>query len=48
MINCSVHLLEAGSRWRDCPEVYGPYTTIYNGVSRWSRAGIGRTFLRSD
>ncbi|RTE88071.1 MULTISPECIES: transposase [Bradyrhizobium] len=40
VINGIVHLLKAGSRWRDCPEVYGPYTTVYNRVSRWSREGI--------
>jgi transposase len=28
------------SRWRDCPAVYGPYTTIYNSFNRWSRQGL--------
>ena len=30
-----VHMLRIGARWRDCPEVYGPYTTIYNRFNRW-------------
>ena len=28
---------QSGCRWRDCPEVYGPYTPIYNRWNRWSR-----------
>jgi transposase len=30
VISGIVHMLRCGARWRDCPEVYGPYTTIYN------------------
>ncbi len=37
MISGIMHLLHSGARWRDCPEVYGPYTTIYNRFNRWSR-----------
>ena len=33
--------LHSGARWRDCPEAYGPYTTIYNRFNRWSRQGYG-------
>jgi hypothetical protein len=33
-------MLRSGARWRDCPPEYGPYTTIYNRFSRWSRQGI--------
>src|SRR5882762_9654267 len=33
-------MLRSGARWRDCPVEYGPYTTIYNRVNRWSRQGI--------
>jgi transposase len=31
-----IHVLRAGCRWRDCPPVYGPYTTVYNRWNRWS------------
>jgi transposase len=34
------HILKTGGRWRDVPEAYGPPTTIYNRVNRWSRRGI--------
>jgi transposase len=40
VISGIVHMLRSGARWRDCPEVYGPYTTIYNRFNRWSRQGV--------
>jgi putative transposase len=27
-------------RWRDCPQEYGPPTTIYNRWHRWSQQGL--------
>lgn len=35
-----MHMLRSGGRWKDCPVVYGPYTTIYNRWNRWSRQGV--------
>src|SRR6202051_1325314 len=40
VISGIVHMLRSGSRWRDCPTVYGPYTTVYNRFNRWSRQGV--------
>lgn len=40
VISGIVHMLKSGSRWRDCPEVYGPCTTVYNRFNRWSRQGV--------
>lgn len=40
VISGIVHMLRAGSPWRNCPAVYGPYTTVYNRFNRWSRQGI--------
>ena len=31
------HVLKIGCRWQDCPEEYGPHTTVYNRFNRWSR-----------
>jgi transposase len=31
------HVLKSGCRWCDCPDAYGPYTTVYNRYNRWSR-----------
>jgi transposase len=32
-----IHVLQSGCRWKDCPAVYGPPTTIYTRFNRWSR-----------
>ena len=42
-----VHVLRSGSRWQDCPAVYGPPTTIYNRFHRWSRRGLWQRMLRA-
>jgi transposase len=40
IISGIVHVLKTGCRWRDCPAVFGPQTSVYNRFNRWSRAGI--------
>ena len=30
IISGIVHVLRSGCRWKDCPAVYGPPTTVYN------------------
>jgi len=37
VISGIVHILKSGCRWSDCPEAYGPATTIYNRFARWAR-----------
>ena len=32
--------LNTGAPWRDLPERYGPYTTVYNRFNRWSKQGV--------
>jgi transposase len=34
------YVLRTGVPWRDLPERYGPYTTVYNRFNRWSRRGV--------
>ena len=41
-----VHVLKCGCRWCDCPEAYGPPTTIYNRFVRWARRGIWENLFR--
>lgn len=45
VISGILHVLKFGCRWRDCPSVFGPHTTIYNRFNRWSRAGIWQTMF---
>ena len=40
IISGIVHMLRSGARWRDCPDAYGPCTTVYNRFNRWSRQGV--------
>src|SRR5271163_1065706 len=39
IISGIIHVLRSGCRWKDCPAVYGPSTTVYNRFNRWSRRG---------
>jgi transposase len=39
--------VKSGCRWRDCPSVYGPRTTIYNRFNRWSRRRIWQCILQA-
>lgn len=40
MVNGIFYVLRTGSPWRDLPERYGPYTTIYNRFNRWAKKGV--------
>ena len=40
VLNGVFYVLRTGSPWRDLPERYGPYTTVYNRYNRWSKAGV--------
>jgi transposase len=46
VISGILHVLKTGCRWRDCPAVYGPPTTIYNRYSRWLRRGLWQHLYR--
>jgi transposase len=34
-----------GAPWRDLPECYGPWQTIYTRFNRWSKRGVWRAIL---
>jgi transposase len=40
VISGIVHVLRSGCRWKDCPAIYGPPTTIYNRWNRWCGRGL--------
>src|ERR1019366_9532633 len=46
VISGIVHVLKCGCRWCDCPEAYGPPTTIYNRFVRWARRGVWENLFR--
>lgn len=41
-----VHILRAGCPWRDMPERYGPWSTIYGWFRRWNMEGVWAGILR--
>ena len=40
VINGILYALRTGIPWQDMPEQYGPWSTIYNRLNRWSKTGI--------
>jgi transposase len=40
VLNGIFFILRTGSPWRDLPERYGPYTTVYNRFNRWAGKGV--------
>src|SRR5665213_27065 len=40
VLNGIFYVLRTGSPWRDLPERYGPYTTVYNRFNRWAKRGV--------
>jgi transposase len=40
VINGIFYVLRTGSPWRDLPERYGPYTTVYNRFNSWTKSGV--------
>jgi transposase len=40
VINAIVWKLATGAPWRDLPERYGPWSSVYTRFRRWTRAGV--------
>ncbi len=40
IVNGMVWRLRTGAPWRDLPERYGPWETVYSRFRRWRQAGI--------
>ena len=40
MLNGIYWILRSGASWRDLPERYGPWQTVYKRFAKWSEAGI--------
>jgi len=35
-----IYVIKYGLQWKDAPQEYGPYKTLYNRFVRWSRLGV--------
>jgi transposase len=40
VVNGILHHLKTGMPWRDLPERYGPWQTVYSRFRRWHLAGV--------
>lgn len=40
VVNGILWVLRTGAPWRDLPERYGPWPTVYSRFQRWRKAGI--------
>jgi transposase len=40
VLNGILWVLKTGAPWRDLPERYGPWQTVYSRFRRWQQAGI--------
>jgi len=47
VLNGIFFVLRTGIPWRDLPERYGPYTTVYNRYNRWAKAGVWARIFRA-
>jgi transposase len=45
IINGMLFRLKTGLAWRDLPERFGPWQTVYSRFRRWQRAGIWARIL---
>ena len=46
MLNGILYWLNTGIPWRDLPERYGPWKSVYTRFRRWSRQGVWEHVLR--
>lgn len=40
MLNGMLWILRSGASWRDLPERYGPWQTVYKRFNQWSKDGV--------
>jgi transposase len=40
ILNGILWILHTGAPWRDLPERYGPWRTVYSRFRRWTQAGV--------
>lgn len=47
IVNAILWILRTGAPWRDLPQSYGPWNSVYTRFYRWSRKGIWQKILNS-
>jgi transposase len=47
VINAIFWILHTGAPWRDLPERFPPWKTVFNTFARWSKAGVVDRLLKA-
>jgi transposase len=47
MLNAILWILRTGAPWRDMPDAYGNWKSVYTRFSRWSKQGIWQNILEA-
>ena len=45
MLNAMLHWLNTGVPWRDLPERFGPWQSVYSRFRAWTKAGVWENIL---
>ena len=45
MLNAMVYWLNTGVPWRDLPERFGPWQSVYSRIRAWTKAGVWEDVL---
>ncbi|MFW5735432.1 MAG: IS5 family transposase [Oceanidesulfovibrio sp.] len=45
ILNGVIWILRTGAPWRDLPEEFGPWQTVYKRFNAWAKAGVWATVL---
>jgi transposase len=46
-LDAVIYRLKTGVPWRDLPERFGPWKSVYNRFANWSRRGLWRHIFES-
>src|SRR6185436_15215822 len=46
-IDAVLYRAKTGVPWRDLPERFGPWKTVYNRFSRWAKRGVWRKVFKA-
>ena len=47
LVDAMLWIFKTGAPWRDLPEQYGPWKTVYNNFLRWRDAGVWERILEA-
>jgi putative transposase len=46
-VNAVIWMARTGAPWRDLPERFGPWNSVFQRFNRWARAGVWQVVFRT-